>query len=132
MIASLRPLLQLMVLIGAAAVLTFGAGPAQAATYKKCGLTQREQQPSGTKPKPTYNLTLKQQRTTCATAKQVMKAFHSCRALTSYRCTKRVRTHWSCSARKTSSTTGIFYATFTCTWGARRVQSSYQQNVPAA
>ena len=128
-----RPLLHLMVLIGAAAaVLILGASSASAAGYKKCGLTQSEQQPSGTKPKPTYNLSLKQQRTTCATAKRVMKAFHSCRALTSYRCTKRVRTHWRCIAKKTSSTTGIFYATFTCTWSARRVQSTYQQNVPGA
>jgi hypothetical protein len=120
--------------IGVATVLAMavGAAPASAATYKKCSLTQREQQPGGTKPKPTYNLSLRQQRTSCTTAKRVMKAFHACRALTSYRCTKKVLSHWSCTGRKTSSAAGIFVASYTCTWGSRRVRGTYQQNTPSA
>jgi len=117
--------------IAIAMTLIAGAPPAHAATYKKCSLTQREQQPTGAKPKPTYNLSLKRQVTTCKTAKRVMKAFHSCRALTSYRCTKKVLERWSCSGRKTSSGAGIFAATFTCKWGKRRVLGTYQQNVPS-
>ncbi|MDX6375793.1 MAG: hypothetical protein QOE98_96 [Gaiellaceae bacterium] len=129
-----RRLLALVILLGTAAALslTLGASPALAATYTSCSLSEREQQPTGTMPKPTYNLSLKRQVTTCATAKKVMKAFHSCRALTSYRCTKKILAHWSCSAGKTSSGPGIFTATYTCTWGKRRVRGTYQQNVPSA
>jgi hypothetical protein len=35
---------------------------------------------------------------------------------------------WTCKGKKQSSTPVLFYATFTCTAGARRVKSSYQQN----
>ena len=128
-----RPLLFLLTLCVASLALAQALVVAQAdaAGYKKCSLTQREQQPGGTKPKPTYNLSLKQQSTTCATARKVMKAFHACRSLTSYRCTEKVLRRWSCTARKTSSTSGVFYATYTCTWGKRRVQGAYQQNVPS-
>jgi hypothetical protein len=119
-------------LAAAALAMTIGAAPAQAASYRTCTLSQREQQPGGTTPKPTYNLSLEQQGTACSTARKVMKAFHGCRSLTSYRCTKKVLTHWSCTGRKTSSATGIFTATYTCTWGKRRVRGTYQQNVPSA
>ena len=127
-----RPL-ALMILIGTAAALslTLGASPALSATYKSCSLSQREQQPTGAAPKPTYNTSLKRQVTTCATAKKVMKAFHSCRALTSHRCTKKVLKRWSCTGSKTSSGAGIFAATYTCKWGKRRVRGTYQQNVPS-
>lgn len=109
----------------AAVGMTLGAQAAPAASYKKCSLSERDRDPPGEK--PTYNLTLKQQRTKCATAKRVMRAFHSCRSKTSYRCTKRILRRWRCSARKTSSIPTQFNATFTCKWGKRRVQSSYQQ-----
>jgi hypothetical protein len=133
--ASHRPsrLLALMIAIGTAAAvsLTIGLAPAQAATYKSCSLTMREQQPGGTTPKPNYNFTLKRQVTTCATAKKVMNAYHGCRALTSPRCTKKVLKRWSCTGRTTSRGAGIFSATYTCTWGTRRVRGTYQQNVPS-
>lgn len=97
-----------------------------AAAYKKCGLSESVQQPaSGT---PTYNLALKQQRTTCATAKKVAAAFHKCRARTGVTCTRRLLAHWTCAGKQSSSTPVLFYATFTCRWGVRRVLSSYQQN----
>ena len=107
-------------------VLGIGAPQAPAAAYKPCSLTESEQQPRGGK--PTYNLAIKQQRTSCATAKKVAKAFHACRATGSYRCTKRLLTHWTCAGRKDSSTPVLFYASFTCKWGTRRVASTYQQN----
>jgi len=107
-------------------LLGIGASQAPAAAYKPCSLSESEQQPKGGK--PTYNLAIKQQRTTCATAKKVAKAFHSCRATTDYRCTKRLLSHWTCKGRKDSSTPVLFYASFTCTWGPRRVASTYQQN----
>ena len=126
-------LLPLIALLAASALaLAFGASPAQAAAYRSCSLTQKEQQPGGTVPKPTYNFTLKRKGTGCTTAKRVMKAFHSCRALTSTRCTKKVRTHWTCTGAKDSSTAGIFYAHFTCKWGTRRVRGTYQQSIPGA
>lgn len=106
--------------------LAAGAGPAPAAAYKPCGLTESEQQPRGGT--PTYVFSVRQQRTTCATAKRVAKAFHACRATADYRCTKRLLSHWSCTGRKDSSTAQLLYARFTCTWGPRRVMSTYQQN----
>lgn len=121
-------LLALVALIaaGAAAVLSVAAQPAPAAAYKRCGLTESEQQPKGGV--PTYNLSVKEQRTTCTTAKKVAKAFHKCRATSGYVCTKRVLVHWTCKGKKDSSTPVLFYGSFTCTWGPRRVHSSYQQN----
>jgi hypothetical protein len=107
-------------------LLGIGASQAPAAAYKPCSLSESEQHPKGGM--PTHNLAIKQQRTTCATAKKVAKAFHSCRATTDYRCTKRLLSHWTCKGRKDSSTPVLFYASFTCTWGVRRVASTYQQN----
>jgi hypothetical protein len=121
--------LAILALSGAALamlLLGIGASQAPAAAYKPCSLSESEQQPKGGK--PTYNLALKQQRTTCATAKKVAKAFQSCRSTTDYRCTKRLLSHWTCKGRKDSSTSTLFYASFTCTWGVRRVASTYQQN----
>jgi hypothetical protein len=117
-------LISLLVLALLASAL--GAASASAAAYKPCGLSESEQQPRGGK--PTYVFTVKQQRTTCATAKKVAKAFHACRATGDYRCTKRLLSHWTCSGRKDSSTAQLLYASFTCTWGVRRVTSKYQQN----
>lgn len=122
-----RPL-ALVALIAAVAVvlLSLAAQQSPAAAYKRCGLTESEQQPPGGT--PTYNLAIKQQRTTCPTAKKVAKAFHKCRVRTGYRCTRTVLVHWKCSGRKDSSTPVLFYASYTCTWGVRRVAGSYQQN----
>jgi hypothetical protein len=112
----------------AALAMTIGAQNAQSASYRKCTLSQSEQYPKGTKPKPTYNLALKAQGTSCATAKKVMKAFHKCRSAADYQCTRKVLTHWTCTGKKDSSTAQIFYANFTCKWGTRGVKSGYQQN----
>ena len=112
----------------AALAMTIGAQNAQSASYKKCTLSQSEQYPKGAKPKPTYNLTLKAQSTSCATAKKVMKAFHKCRSAVDYRCATKVLARWTCTGKKDSSTAEIFYANFTCKWGKRGVKSSYQQN----
>lgn len=122
-----RPLAP-VALIAVAAVLLLGLAAPQspAAAYKRCALTESEQQPpSGT---PTYNLAIKQQHTTCPTAKKVAKAFHKCRVKTGYQCTSKVLVHWKCAGRQDSSTPVLFYASYTCTWGVRRVAGSYQQN----
>lgn len=114
-------------MLAALAAFAMAVGPqdASAAAYKKCRLSDRDRDPPGEK--PTYNLTLKQQKTRCATAKKVMRAFHRCRSKSSYKCTKRVLRRWRCSSRKTSSIATQFNATFTCKWGKRRVRSSFQQ-----
>ena len=121
----------LLAMIGALAALTsmIGAQAAESATsYESCGLAQSMQQPPGGT--PTYNLSLKEKNASCATAKKVMKAFHRCRTESGYRCATKVLTNWTCIGRKDSSTSTLFYGTFTCTWGRRRVKSSYQQNTP--
>ncbi len=109
----------------AALVLMIGAPGAPAASYKKCSLSERDRDPPGEK--PTYNLTLKHSKTTCSTARKVMKAFHSCRSKTAYTCTRKVLSRWTCNGRKTSSIATQFNASFTCTRAGRRVQSAYQQ-----
>lgn len=119
-------LLAVLLLAASAALLLTGAVPAQSATTRTCHLSSSEQDPPGDV--PTYNLTLKAGGSSCTTAKKVMKAFHRCRSPTGYLCNKKVLAHWTCSGRKTSSTPVLFYANFTCRWGARRVTSSYQQN----
>ncbi len=112
-------------LVALVAVTLMSASSASAATYRTCTLSERDRDPPGQK--PTYNLTLKHQKTTCRTAKKVMNAFHRCRSQTSFTCTKRLLSRWTCSARRTSSIPTQFNATFTCKWGSRRVRSTYQQ-----
>lgn len=123
--SSLQALVTIVVAV-AAIVMTLGVPEAHSAAYRSCSLSDRDQDPPGDV--PTYNLTIKQQRTTCATAKRVARAFHACRAAASFTCTKRLLAHWACTGRKSASTPVTFYASFTCTWGVRRVTSSYQQN----
>ena len=123
-----NPLPAIVTIIAAVAMIAvmLGVPNAHAAAYKSCSLSDRDQDPPGDV--PTYNLTVKQQRTTCATAKKVAKAFHKCRAAAGFTCTKRLLSHWTCTGRKSSSTPVTFYASFTCKWGVRRVTSQYQQN----
>jgi hypothetical protein len=121
-------MLAAIALIAASAtlLLTFGARPAHSAALRSCVLLPAEQDPPGAK--PTYNLGLKQLRTPCPTAKKVMKAFHACRSAKGYTCKRKVLTRWTCTGRKSSSTALIFYATYSCKSGLRRVTGSYQQN----
>lgn len=115
------------ILAAAALALSFGAQDAAAASkYKKCGLSERDQDPPGEK--PTYNLTLKRIGGTCTTAKKVMRAFHSCRSRKAVNCSKRLLSRWRCAAKRSSRTDTIFYARYTCKAGTRRVQGTYQQN----
>lgn len=116
-----------LIAVAATLALTIVAPSAQAqsTSYKTCKLAEREKQPSSGK--PTYNNSLRHQRTRCATAKQVMNAFHRCRATTSFRCTRRLLSRWTCTSRQTSSIRTQFNATFTCKWGPRRVQSTFTQ-----
>jgi hypothetical protein len=132
MIASTRRSLLLVALALIGATLALGAAQsAHAASYKSCTLSERDQDPAGDK--PTYNLALKQIGTTCPTAKKVMNAFQKCRTTTNHRCTRKLlSSRWSCTSKKDSSTSTLFYATFTCSWGKRRVRSTFQQNTPSA
>lgn len=123
--SSLLAIFALVAALGAL-TLTFGLQNAEAASYRSCSLSESEQDPRGSK--PTYNLTLKRKVSGCSTAKKVMRSFHACRAKSSAKCTRRVRTHWTCSGVKTRSSSTVFYGKFTCKWGTRRVQGTYQQN----
>ena len=108
---------------------TIGAPSAQSASLRSCSLTASEQYPREAT-KPTYNLSLKQRGTTCATAKRVMNAFHRCRSVSGYRCTRKVLRTWTCTGRKVSSSAVQFDGSFTCKRGDRLVRSTYQQNTP--
>jgi hypothetical protein len=122
----------LLVLVAALAAVTLsiGAPDAQSAAYKTCVLTGKDQYPAGGK--PTYNTSLKSQKTPCATAKKVMRAFHSCRSSkASNGCSKKILGTWRCSAKNdsTNPVTKDFDAQFTCKSGARAVKSTYQQDL---
>ncbi|MEA2194384.1 MAG: hypothetical protein QOG42_818 [Solirubrobacteraceae bacterium] len=110
----------------AAGVMTVGTQTALSEPYRVCSLTERQQQPANGK--PTFNLTIKRKGTSCANARKVARAFHNCRTKTQYTCGKPVFGGWTCSGKKLSSTKYAIYATFTCKSGARRVNSTYQQN----
>jgi hypothetical protein len=112
-----------VIVVFAAAI---GAPAAQSASSKTCALTEHERYPHVTK--PTYNLSLKARGTSCATAKKVMNAFHKCRSVKGYRCTKKILRTWSCTGKKTSSIPTQFDASFTCKSGSARVDSTYEQN----
>jgi hypothetical protein len=113
----------------AAAAPSLGAPAAQAAAYRTCILTSKDQYPAGGK--PTYNTALRARGATCTSAKQVMRAFHACRAKTSTQCSRKLLRTWRCSARTDSRNpvTKDFNAQFTCRSGARAVKGSYQQDV---
>jgi hypothetical protein len=108
-------------------VLVVCASHAQAATYKTCKLSDSQQQPAGGV--PTYNFTLKQRHTTCATAGKVARAFHKCRSKSGVTCTKRLLSHWRCTGAKTSKLEVLFYAKYTCSYGVRRVAGTYEQDI---
>jgi uncharacterized membrane protein len=116
-------LLAVIAVLAAAA----SAPMAQSASSKNCPLSEHERYPHVTK--PTYNLSLKVSGTSCATGKKVMKAFHACRSVTGYRCTKKVLKSWTCTGRKASNIATMFDGSFTCKYGSRRVTSGYQQNI---
>jgi hypothetical protein len=120
------PLLLALLCALAAIAMTTGVRDAQSATTKSCSLSAGDQDPPGEV--PTYNLTLRVARSTCTTAKKVMRAFHKCRPATGFKCTRKVLTHWTCTGRMSSSSAVTFYASFSCTWGTRKVTSRYQQN----
>ncbi|HUR86791.1 MAG TPA: hypothetical protein VMY78_15765 [Solirubrobacteraceae bacterium] len=111
----------------AALAALFGAPSAGAAA--SCGLRGADARPPDGR--PTYNMTLQQTKTRCTTARKVMKAFHACRSPQEAGCSRKVLTNWACTGRKTSSIPTLFYGTFTCKWGSRRVTGTYQQNTPS-
>ncbi|MDX6691513.1 MAG: hypothetical protein QOG15_2970 [Solirubrobacteraceae bacterium] len=114
-----------MTAVLAALVMALGAGPAQSASTHNCSLSEADAQPSSGKPE--YNQKLTQKASSCTTAKKVMKSFHSCRSRTGIKCTHKVRTNWTCTSKKTLSSSTQFYATTTCKWGARVVKISWVQ-----
>jgi hypothetical protein len=128
-IAPIRPgrLLAAVVLLAslAAVVAAIGAPSAQSASSTRCTLSSKERYPHVTK--PTYNLSLKVRGTSCATGKRVVKAYHACRSVNGVRCTKKVLRSWRCTGKKTASIATQFDGSVTCTYGSRRVDSTFQQ-----
>jgi hypothetical protein len=124
MITSIRRAALLVVMCALASATA--APTAHAASSRSCALSESERYPQVVK--PTYNLSLKARGASCATAKKVMNAFHKCRSRTGYRCTKKVLRSWSCTGEKTSSIATEFDGSFTCSYGSRRVDGTYQQN----
>jgi hypothetical protein len=117
-----------LALLAAAGALTpIAAPPAEAASFRPCALSLRDQDPPGGT--SAYDLTLERISVRCATAKTVMAAFHRCRAPVGSRCFRKVAGSWRCTGRRDSGTP-VFAGSFTCRSGRRRVRSSYRQATP--
>jgi hypothetical protein len=106
---------------------------AQAAANHPCAMSERDQDPPGGT--AAFNLTVTERGTPCATAKTVMRAFHRCRTDAGARCLHRVLRTWTCNGRRVAGgprgLPTLYFGTFRCRSGARRVESGYQQLGPS-
>jgi len=57
------------------------------------------------------------------------QVLYSCRAKSKATCSRKVRTNWTCSGKKTSSASALFYGSVACKWGSRSIVHTYQQNL---
>lgn len=115
-------------LAGLIATSAMAAGEPQAtASATNCALTSKEQRNLGA----SYVTSLKVQGTTCAKGKGVTLAFNKCRTAGGKpqgKCTRKVG-NYSCSEKRYEAVPGVQYSSkVTCTWGSKKVLSTYTQN----
>ncbi len=115
-------------LAGLIATSAMAAGEPQAtASATNCTLTSKEQRGLGA----SYVTSLKVQGTTCAKGKGVTLAFNKCRTAGGKpqgKCTRKVGS-WSCTEKRYDAVPGVQYSSkVTCTWGSKKVLSTYTQN----
>lgn len=103
------------------------SGPQATASATNCQLSTKEQRGLGA----SYVTSLKVSGTTCAKGKGVTLAFNQCRTAGGKpqgKCTRKVG-NYSCSEKRYDAVPGVQYSSkVTCSWGQKRVLSTYTQN----
>jgi hypothetical protein len=97
------------------------------ASATSCTLSTQDQRHLGA----SYVTSLKVEGTTCAKGKGVTLAFNNCRTAGGKPqgvCDRKVG-HYSCTEKRYDAVPGVQYSSkVTCTWGAKKVLSTYTQN----
>lgn len=103
------------------------AGGPQATASAACSLTSKEQRNLGA----SYVTSLKVQGTSCAAGKSVTLAFNKCRTSGGKpqgKCNRKVG-NYTCTEKRYDAVPGVQYSSnVTCSWGSKRVLSTYTQN----
>lgn len=104
------------------------AGEPQAtASATNCTLSSKEQRGLGA----SYVTSLKVQGASCSQGKSVTLAFNKCRTSGGKpqgKCTRKVG-NYTCTEKRYDAVPGVQYSSkVTCTWGSKRVFSTYTQN----
>lgn len=115
-------------LTGLIAASAFAASDPQAtASATNCELTTKEQRGLGA----SYVTSLKVSGTSCAKGKGVTLAFNKCRTeggKPQGKCTRKVG-NYTCTEKRYDAVPGVQYSSkVTCSWGQKRVFSTYTQN----
>lgn len=102
-------------------------GPEATTSASTCQLSTKEQRSLGA----SYVTSLKVDKTTCAKGKGVTLAFNKCRTASGKpqgTCNRKVG-NYTCTERRYDAVPGVQYSSrVTCTWGQKRVWSTYTQN----
>jgi hypothetical protein len=103
------------------------ATPTAAASATSCQLSTKDQRHLGA----SYVTSLEVEGTTCAKGKGVTLAFNNCRTSGGKpqgTCNRKVG-HYTCTEKRYDAVPGVQYSSkVTCTWGAKKVLSTYTQN----
>ncbi len=103
------------------------AAPTATASATSCTLSTKDQRHLGA----SYVTSLKVEGTTCAKGKGVTLAFNNCRTAGGKpqgTCNRMVG-RYSCTEKRYDAVPGVQYSSkVTCTWGAKKVLSTYTQN----
>lgn len=114
-------------LAGLIATSAWAGDPRASASATSCQLTAKEQRGLGA----SYVTSLKVEGTTCAKGKGVTLAFNNCRTAGGKPqgfCNRKIG-HYTCTEKRYDSVPGVQYSSkVTCTWGAKKVLSTYTQN----
>lgn len=111
-----------------AALVLAAAADAQAASFRECAMSVRDQNPPGRT--PAYDLHVQARRVPCALAKRVMRAFHACRTPSGSRCARPLLGGWRCAATRRDVDFYLF-GSFACTSRGRTARGTYHQDEPA-
>jgi hypothetical protein len=114
-------------LVGLIATSARADAPQASASATNCQLSAKEQRHLGA----SYVTSLKVEGTTCAQGKGVTLAFNNCRTQGGKPqgvCSRKVG-HYSCAEKRYDAVPGVQYSSrVTCSWGAKKVLSTYTQN----
>ncbi len=114
-------------LAGLVASGSLAAAPTATASATSCTLSTKDQRHLGA----SYVTSLKVEGTTCAKGKGVTLAFNNCRTAGGKpqgTCNRKVG-HYTCTEKRYDAVPGVQYSSkVTCTWGAKKILSTYTQN----